>query len=415
MTDTTTPHLPSAIEHLPTDDLIPYARNSRTHSPEQVAAVAASIRQFGFTNPVLIDGNNTIIAGHGRVMAAQSLGLPAVPCIRLGHLSDAQRRAYVIADNKLAELSGWDMATLAREVEDLMGESFDVSLLGFGEDDLAEFLDEHGADPVTQDEKRQKAEKLPVLLPRPISVTGDVWLLGRHRVMCGSSAERKSVLQLMNGKKADVCLTDPPYGLSGADTAKNDYVEFDDTKDAVAELAKHWLPIARELSGCVVFTPGVTRQWLYPEPNWVMCWFYGAGQSSSSWGFACWQPVLCYGKDPSLATGNGRRPDAVNMNTPANASELGHPCPKPLALWEWFLDRLSFKKSDLFFEPFSGSGTTLVACEIHGRTCYAMELSPQYVDMAIRRWQDFTGKKATLESTGQTFEEVAEKRLGVEV
>jgi hypothetical protein len=137
MTDTA-PHLPSAIEHLPTADLIPYARNSRTHSPAQTAAIAASIRQYGFTNPVLIDSNNTIIAGHGRVMAAQTLGLPAVPCIRLSHLTDTQRRAYVIADNKLAEQAGWDMATLAREVEDLMAEAFDMSLLGFTETELAD-------------------------------------------------------------------------------------------------------------------------------------------------------------------------------------------------------------------------------------------------------------------------------------
>lgn len=141
---TIAPHLPSAIEHLPTDALVPYARNSRTHSPEQVAQIAASIREFGFTNPVLIDANNTLIAGHGRVMAAQHLGLPTVPAIRLAHLTDAQRRAYVIADNKLAENAGWDMATLAREVEDLNAGGYDLELLGFGADELSSLL---GAEP----------------------------------------------------------------------------------------------------------------------------------------------------------------------------------------------------------------------------------------------------------------------------
>jgi ParB-like chromosome segregation protein Spo0J len=135
-----TPHLPSAIEHLPTDTLVPYARNSRTHSPEQVAQIAASIREYGFTNPVLIDANNTLIAGHGRVMAAQHIGLPTVPAIRLAHLTDAQRRAYVIADNKLAENAGWDMATLAREVEDLQADGYELDLLGFGADELAGLL-----------------------------------------------------------------------------------------------------------------------------------------------------------------------------------------------------------------------------------------------------------------------------------
>lgn len=147
-TTATTPPLPDAIEHLATDTLVPYARNSRTHSPEQVAQIAASIREFGFTNPVLIDGNNTLIAGHGRVMAAQSLGLAAVPCIRLGHLSDAQRRAYVIADNKLAEQAGWDIATLAREVEDLGGDGFDLELLGFAADELAALIGNPGAQPL---------------------------------------------------------------------------------------------------------------------------------------------------------------------------------------------------------------------------------------------------------------------------
>ena len=141
MTATTTaPHLPDTIEHLATDALVPYARNSRTHSPEQVAQIAASIREFGFTNPVLIDANNTLIAGHGRVMAAQHLGLPTVPAIRLAHLTDAQRRAYVIADNKLAENAGWDMATLAREVEDLTADGYDIDLLGFGADELTALL-----------------------------------------------------------------------------------------------------------------------------------------------------------------------------------------------------------------------------------------------------------------------------------
>jgi ParB-like chromosome segregation protein Spo0J len=146
-----TPHLPSAIEHLPTDTLVPYARNSRTHSPEQVAQIAASIREYGFTNPVLIDANNTLIAGHGRVMAAQHIGLPTVPAIRLAHLTDAQRRAYVIADNKLAENAGWDMATLAREVEDLQADGYELDLLGFGADELTALLGDPAPAPAPQE------------------------------------------------------------------------------------------------------------------------------------------------------------------------------------------------------------------------------------------------------------------------
>ena len=387
------------IENLTLDALIPYARNSRTHSDEQVAQVAASIREFGFTNPVLIDADGGIIAGHGRVMAARKLGLADVPCIRLAHLTDAQKRAYIIADNKLALNAGWDDKMLALEFQDLQGMGFDLELTGFGMDDIDELLAELDATP----EGNTDADETPAVQAEVISQPGDIWLLGKHRIMCGDSTSIDAVNLLMNGKKADLCLTDPPYGLDGHSTAKNDYVEFCDTKENVANMASKWLPIARETAKAVVFSCGVTRQWLYPEPNWVMCWFYGAGQASTSWGFACWQPFLCYGKDPSLASGNGRRPDSVNANTPANASDIDHPCPKPVSLWLWFIDRLSFKAGDLFYEPFSGSGTTLIAAEQTARICYAMELSPSYVDVAVRRWQQYTGKRATHAVTGQEF------------
>jgi len=190
-------HLPETIEHIATGDLIPYARNSRTHSTEQVAQIAASMREFGFTNPVLIDANNTLIAGHGRVMAAQQLGLAAVPCIRLGHLSDAQRRAYVIADNKLAEQAGWDMATLAREVEDLSAEGFDIDLLGFGDDELAEILGQPKDPDIGVN--GSNIDDAPDIKPNPISRTDDVWVLGQHRVICGDSTSASNLQRLMKG------------------------------------------------------------------------------------------------------------------------------------------------------------------------------------------------------------------------
>ena len=195
---TPTPHLPDTIEHLATDTLVPYARNSRTHSPEQITALTRSMAQFGFTNPVLIDGANTIIAGHGRVMAAQALGLALVPCIRLTHLSDAQRRAYVIADNKLAEQAGWDMATLAREVEDLTAEGFDIDLLGFGDDELAALLDEHGAE-AGQGGGLTDPDAAPAVPVVPVTVLGDVWVCGKHRCMCGDSTSIDAVNNLTLG------------------------------------------------------------------------------------------------------------------------------------------------------------------------------------------------------------------------
>ena len=389
------------IETLAIDRLIPYARNSRTHSDAQVAQIAASIKEFGFTNPVLIDAEGGIIAGHGRVMGARQLGLAEVPCIRLGHLTDAQRRAYVIADNRLALNAGWDDAMLALEMRDLMDEGYDVGLTGFQNDEIDDLL--AGLDGTKKG--LTDPDDIPPVKPPPITQPGDVWLLGKHRLMCGDSTNRADVDKLTKGLNAAVCLTDPPYGLDGHATAKNDYDKFKDTEENVRALADGWLPIAREICGCVVFSCGVTRQWLYPVPDWVMCWFYGAGQARSKWGFNCWQPFLAYGADPSLKLGHGCRPDAVNANTPANSAHLDHPCPKPVDLWLWFIARLSFKQTDIFYEPFSGSGTTIITCEQMSRRCYAMELSPDYCDVAVRRWQQFTGKRAVHAETGRGFGE----------
>jgi len=224
----TVPHLPDTIEHLATDALVPYARNSRTHSPEQVAQIAASIKEFGFTNPVLIDADNTLIAGHGRVMAAQSIGLATVPAIRLAHLTDAQRRAYVIADNKLAENAGWDMATLAREVEDLQADGYDIDLLGFGDDELADLLGTANKDPDTGVDG-SNIDDAPDVRPAPTTQTGDLWVLGQHRVVCGDSTSKANVQRLMAGVGADMCWTDPPYNI--AYETKAGKIDNDDLSD----------------------------------------------------------------------------------------------------------------------------------------------------------------------------------------
>jgi len=386
------------------DSLIPYARNSRTHSDEQVGQIAASIKEFGFLNPIIVDGENGIIAGHGRVLAAQKLGMTDVPVIEASYLTDHQRKAYIIADNKLAMNAGWDDEMLRVEFDELGEAGFDLELTGFSLDEIAELQIEE-AEGLTDE------DAIPDALETPVSVEGDVWLLGRHRLVCGSCTVADDVQKALQGRVADVCLTDPPYGLgAGKKSGKNLYEEYDDTLENLVELAALWLPLARAESKAVVFSPGVTRQWVYPEPNWVICWFYGGGQLRSSWGFNCWQPFLCYGKDPSLANRRGARPDAVDMNTPANAGDIDHPCPKPVKLWKWFLDRMTFSPNAVVYEPFCGSGTGLIAGEEKGVSVAAIELTPKYVDISVIRWQEFTGKKATNESTGQTFEEMADGR-----
>jgi DNA modification methylase len=242
----------------------------------------------------------------------------------------------------------------------------------------------------SHDGKRSQERRLNVM-------AGSLTLKSKHRLLCGDSTDAESVAYLMDGAKAALCLTDPPYGLGdGKESGKNAYNEYDDTQENLVDLIKGWLPIARDIAPAVVFSPGVTNLWLYPPADWVMSWFYGGGQLISSWGFNCWQPFLCYGKDPSLASGNGGRPDGVDMNTPANAAEIDHPCPKPVALWEWFTERLSFKKSEIIYDPFLGSGTTLIAAQKTGRKCYGLEIDPIYCDVIISRWESFSGKKAVL-------------------
>lgn len=384
--------------------LIPYARNSRTHSDAQVAKIAASIREFGFLNPIIVDGANGIIAGHGRVMAAQKLGLETLPVIEASHLTEAQKRAYIIADNRLALDAGWDNDLLKIELQDLQAGGFDLALTGFEIGEIEGFLAE-------QTEGLTDPDDVPDAPETPVTVEGDVWLLGRHRLVCGSCTVQTDVDSALQGRKADLCLTDPPYGLGDKKASgKNDYATYEDTLENLIALAADWLPIARSVANAVVFSPGVTRQWIYPEPSWVICWFYGGGQLRSSWGFNCWQPFLCYGKDPSLANGKGARPDAVDMNTPANAGDIDHPCPKPVKLWEWFLERLTFSPNAVIYEPFNGSGTTLIAAERKGISVAAIELDPRYVDVAVKRWQEFTGQSATLEGDGRTFAELEAER-----
>ena len=386
------------------EDLIPYALNSRTHSDAQVAQLAASIREFGFTNPVLVDEQNNLIAGHGRLLAARKLKLTEVPAVVVTGLDDRKRRALVIADNKLALNADWDEEALRVELEDLAGDFGE--LMGFSDDELVALLKNGDGTEGLTDE-----DAVPDVPEKPVTVEGDVWLLGRHRLVCGSCTVQTDVDAVLQGRKADLCLTDPPYGLGDKKASgKNDYATYDDTLENLVALAAEWLPIARAVSQAVVFSPGVTRQWVYPEPNWVICWFYGGGQLRSSWGFNCWQPFLCYGKDPSLANGKGARPDAVNLNTPANAGDIDHPCPKPVRLWEWFLDRLTFSPNAVLYEPFNGSGTTLIAAESKGLSVAAIEIDPRYVDVAVKRWQDFTGQQATLEATGQTYDELKAER-----
>lgn len=391
------------------DDLPDAAVNPRTHSSDQVEQLADAILEWGWTYPVLQDvAASETVAGHGRKMAARliyerggtihmapgpengGVALPDghVPFIDCSGWTDDQRRAYVIADNALAEQAGWNAKLLGTELMKLDGAGFNMDVLGLGERKMVAFMAS------TRDDDEPPAPE-PPKDRTPISRSGDLWTLGRHKLICGDCTDRATFEKLLGDKRADVVLTDPPYGIDhAAISGKNEYHGYQDTLDNLKALIEKWVPLAREFAEAVVFSPGVTNCWLYPPPEWAMCWFYGGGQLRSPWGYSCWQPFLCYGPDPSLSKGHGSRPDAVDMNTPANAADIDHPCPKPLKLWEWMIQRLCFKRPTVILDPFCGSGTTIIAAERMQHSARCIELEPYYCDVAIRRWQSLTGEKA---------------------
>ena len=418
----TSPHLPSTLEHIATDALIPYARNSRTHSPEQVEQLGRSIQQFGFTNPVLIDEHNTLIAGHGRVMAAQRIGLEVVTAIRLLHLTDAQRRAYVIADNKLAEQAGWDMGTLAREVEDLMAESFDVSLLGFGDDELAALLDEHGTEPEPGGAGSSNEDDVPEVAAEPVTAGGDVWVMGKHRLMCGDSTSLDAMRVLCAGELVDMWLTDPPYNVAyqgktnEALTIQNDSMGDEQFRQF---LASAYLAADAFMNPGAVFyiwhadSEGYNFRGAAKDAGWVvrqcLIWKKSVlvmGRQDYHWKH---EPCLYGWKDGAgHFWGSDRKQTTVlEFDKPTRNGE--HPTMKPVALFEYQMLN-NTKKGGIVLDSFGGSGTTMIAAEKNGRVSRLMELDPKYCDVIIKRWQDFTGNAATLEGDGRTFDEVSADR-----
>lgn len=398
-------------------DLVPFARNSRTHSDLQINQICASIREFGFTNPVLIDDAGTIIAGHGRVMAAHKLGLESVPCIVLAGLTDAQKRAYVIADNKLAMNAGWDFDLLASELEGLQADGFDLALLGFADDELHDLLADASPGKTDPDE-------VPEVPVTPITQTGDVWLLGEHRLMCGDSTSPAALQRLTDGALVDMWLTDPPYNVAyegktkAALTIQNDsmsdgnfrqflrdaytaadsvmkpgavfYIWHADSEGYNFRGAAH--DIGWQVRQCLVWKKSTMvlgrqdYQWMH-EPC-LYGWKGGAGH---------------------LWASDRKQTTVLEFDKPARNGE--HPTMKPVALFAYQLLN-NTKGGDVVLDSFGGSGTTLIAAEENGRVARIMELDPRYCDVIIKRWQAFAGKVAVHEETGRTFDEISESGRG---
>lgn len=397
--------LPDTLETIQIDALIPYARNSRTHSDAQVAQIAASIKEFGFTNPVLIDAGGGIIAGHGRVLAARKLGMSEVPCIRLSHLTATQTRALVIADNKLAMNAGWDNDMLSLEFAELTDMGFDLDLTGFTADEIAALTPEQ-IEPGLTDE-----DAVPEVPKHPVTVLGDVWVLGDHRLMCGDSTMLDQVERVMAGGKADMVFTDPPYGVEYQSNMRTKSQKFDvlANDDQFLDIA----PIVEMFSTGWVFvwtSWKVQTKWIdmfagYGYPTNIVIWHKpGGGIGDLKRTFSSdYEVALVWHRGAELC---GKRIGSVWTINKDGASTYVHPTQKPVALAEEALDKTT-RKGAVVLDLFGGSGSTLIACEKTNRQARLMELDPKYVDVIVKRWQDFTGKKATHAETGKTFYEVS--------
>jgi len=381
--------------------LIPYAANARTHDDAQVAQIAASIKEFGFTNPVLIDGENGIIAGHGRLMAARKLGMETVPVIVLDHLTDAQRKAYILADNKLALNAGWDVEMLRCELQELGDLGFDLALTGFNADEIAALTPEV-LNPGLTDE-----DAVPEVPVDPVSRLGDVWLLGKHRVMCGDSTVISQAMKLLEGKQADMVNTDPPYGVSYQSNMRTKSAKFEviQNDDVILDIA----PVIEACSKGWAFiwtSWKVIDKWIEVTkplgfPTNMVIWFKGGGGIGDLKGtFSTdYEMALVFNRGAHLC---GKRIGSVWKVGKDGATEYEHPTQKPVALAEEAIDKTSLPGA-VVLDLFGGSGSTLIACEKTGRIGRLMELDPKYVDVIVKRWQDFTGKKAVHAETGQEF------------
>ena len=406
------PKQPEELESLEVSELIPYARNSRTHSEEQVAQIAGSIREFGFTNPVLVGKDNDIIAGHGRVLAAKKLGIDKVPCIRLGHLTDTQKRAYIIADNKLALNAGWDEELLGIELSDLEGMDFDLGLTGFTADELASLMEQQPDDGLTDE------DAVPDVQDNPVTVEGDVWTLGSHRLMCGDSTSIDAVGKLMDGQKADCVFTDPPYGMfldadysdmkskfkgsTGGRKYNNVIGDHDDFNPDFINTIFAAFDYCKEvfLWGADYYSD------LIPDRNkgsWVV-WDKRGDESADKMFGSTFE--LCWSKARHKRMLARIKWAGIFGLEKEHDKKRVHPTQKPVELVVWFFDYYPMQDKLVIVDLFGGSGSTLIACEKTNRHCRMMELDPKYCDVIIKRWQDFTGKKATHAEGGKLYDEM---------
>jgi len=413
------------VERWPVERLIPYARNARTHSESQVAQVAASIAEFGFVNPILVGPDGVIIAGHARLLAARKLRLTEVPVLVLGHLTETQRRALVLADNRLALDAGWDEEMLKVELESLREDGFDLDIVGFTDEEIEDLL----RDPEQVVEGNTDEDTAPELPETAVTVPGDVWVLGEHRVLCGDSTQMEAVERVLAGGLADMVFTDPPYNVNYGATMKDKLRGQKGRKPRKIANDNLGADFEQFLRDACVNILAVTKGAIYicmssSELHTLHRTFTEAGGHWST--FVIWakntftmgrsdyqrqyEPVLYGWKEGTDHFWCGARDqgDVWFIKKPV-ANDL-HPTMKPVELVDRAL-RNSSKSRDTVLDPFGGSGSTLIACERSGRQARLIEMEPKYCDVIIRRWQEYSGKQAVLESDGRAFKDLAVERL----
>lgn len=411
----------------PTERLLPYARNARTHSDEQVAQIAASIAEFGWTNPILAGGDGVVIAGHARLLAARKLGITEVPVIILDHLSESQRRALVIADNRLALNAGWDEEMLRVELDALREDDFNLNLLGFGDDELEALLSE----PDSEVTGNTDDDAVPETPETAVTLLGDVWLLGDHHLLCGDATNLEAVQKVLAGGLADMVFTDPPYNVNYGATMKDKLrgqkgkmprkIANDNLGDGfeqfLRDVCANLLTVTKgAIYVCMSSSELHTLHRAFTESGGHWSTFVIWAKNTFTMGRSDYQrqyePILYGWKEGTDHFWCGARDqgDVWLVKKPV-ANDL-HPTMKPVELVERAV-RNSSKSRDTVLDPFGGSGSTLIACEKVGRHARLIELEPKYCDVIIRRFQEFAGKPATLESDGRAFAEVAVERLGV--
>ncbi len=411
------------IERWPLERLIPYARNPRTHTEEQVAQIAASIAEFGFVNPVLVGSDGVIVAGHARVMAARKLGLTDVPVVVLDHLSEAQRRALVIADNRLALDAGWDEEMLRVELEALREDDFNLDLLGFADDEIEALLAEPD-EPVAGNTDEDAVPETP---ETAVTVAGDVWLLGEHRLLCGDATQMEALKRVLVGGLADMTFCDPPYNVNYGATMKDKLrgkrraIKNDNLGDGFEQFLRD------ACANILAVTQGAVYICMSSsELHTLYKAFTAAGGHWST--FLIWakntftmgradyqrqyEPILYGWKEGADHYWCGARDQGDVWFVKKPVSNDLHPTMKPVELVERAI-RNSSKSGDTVLDPFAGSGSTLIACEKAHRRARLIELEPNYCDVIIRRFEEFSGKRAVLEADGRGFAEVALERGAV--